>query len=84
MLANDMKKGTVVRLKGGWRATIADNKKGLIRLADVEGYVRELGSIYLHDIDYVEQRVGQAYEIEPVEFTSAQAKQVERIKAMGF
>jgi hypothetical protein len=81
MLANDMRKGTVVRLRdSGWRATIADNAKGLIRLADVEGWEREFGSIYVHDIAFVETDNGP----EPVELTTAQAKQDARIRAAGF
>ena len=81
MLANNMRKGTVVRLNGtGWRATIADNAKGLIRMADVEGFYREIGSIYVHDIAYVETPNGN----ERVELTDAQAKQDARIRAAGF
>ena len=81
MLANDMRKGTVVRLRHtGWRATIMDNKKGLIRLADVEGLYREIGSIYVHDIAYVETDQGPV----KLDFTPAQAKQITFIKAAGF
>lgn len=47
---NDLKKGTRVQLTNGWYATIADNLRGNTRLATVEGYVTELGSIYSHDI----------------------------------
>ena len=53
MLTNDIKKGTRVRLKNGWYATIMDNKKGNIRMAEVEGYYTEIGSIYAHDIQVV-------------------------------
>lgn len=36
MLSNELRKGDVVHLKGtGWRATIADNARGNIRMADV-------------------------------------------------
>ena len=81
MFANDMKQGTVVRLRGtGWRATIVDNAKGLVRLADVEGLYRETGSIYVHDIAYVESADGP----EPLELSKAQAKQDARIRAAGF
>lgn len=48
---NDLKKGTPITLKNGWAAIIMDNKKGDIRLAEVDGYVKEIGSIYAHDID---------------------------------
>jgi hypothetical protein len=81
MLANDMKKGTVVYLKGtGWRATIMDNKKGAIRMADVEGIYREIGSIYAHDIAYIVTADGPV----TVEFTKSQEKQIANIKAAGF
>jgi hypothetical protein len=81
MLANDMRKGTVVRLRStGWRATIMDNAKGLVRLADVEGLYRETGSIYVHDIAYAETPSGP----EQVELTHAQAKKDALIRAAGF
>ena len=50
MKANDIKKGTRIQLKNGWFATMADNRKGNIRYAEVEGYFTELGSIYSADI----------------------------------
>jgi len=50
MKANDLKKGDRVRLNNGWFATIEDNKKGAIRMATVEGFVTEMGSIYAADI----------------------------------
>ena len=81
MQANEMRKGTVVRLTGtGWRATIADNAKGNIRMAKVEGFVTEIGSIYIHDIAYVETADGP----ELLELSPTQAKTAARIKAAGF
>lgn len=47
---NDLKKGVRVQLRNGWYATLADNAKGNIRMADVEGICREIGSVYSHDI----------------------------------
>ena len=38
--------------KGGPIATILDNMKGNIRLAEVEGFVTEIGSVYAWDIKY--------------------------------
>ena len=86
MLANDMKKGLVVMLRGtGWRATIADNAKGLVRMATVEGLYTETGSIYVHDIAYAIVGDGAGgVTPEPVELTAAQAKQDARIRAAGF
>jgi hypothetical protein len=48
---NDLKKGTPITLRNGWAAIIMDNKKGDIRLAEVDGLAKEIGSIYAHDID---------------------------------
>jgi hypothetical protein len=47
---NDLKSGDQIRLRNGWTAVIHDNMKGQTRLAMVNGYERELGSIYSHDI----------------------------------
>ena len=47
---NDLKKGTRVLLANGWYATLADNAKGNTRMATVEGFVTETGSVYAHDI----------------------------------
>jgi hypothetical protein len=48
---NDLKKGTPITLKNGWAAIIMDNKKGDTRLAEVDGYFKEIGSVYASDID---------------------------------
>lgn len=50
MKTNDLKQGDRVQLRNGWYATIADNRKGNTRLATVEGFVTETGSVYAHDI----------------------------------
>lgn len=50
MKTNELKKGDRVQLRNGWFATIADNMKGNTRLAKVEGFVTEIGSVYSHDI----------------------------------
>jgi len=50
MKTNDLKKGTRVLLRNGWEATLMDNMKGNRRLANVEGYVTEMGSVYSHDV----------------------------------
>jgi hypothetical protein len=47
---NDLKKGTQILLSNGWGAILYDNKKGNIRLAEVDGDFKEIGSIYAHDI----------------------------------
>lgn len=83
MLANDIKKGMKLKLKGsGWNATMADNKKGVIRLCDVEGIHRELGSVYVFNIAEVLNPATGKWE--PVELTAAQLKQKQNINAFGF
>lgn len=60
---NDLKRGDIVRLRNGWKATIEDNMKGNTRLAMVDGFVRELGSVYSHDI-VIAVRADGVYNIE--------------------
>ena len=50
MKTNDIKKGMRIQLKNGWYATMEDNRKGNIRMATVEGYFTETGSVYAADI----------------------------------
>lgn len=50
MKTNDIKKGMRIVLSNGWQATMEDNKRGNIRMATVEGFYTETGSIYSHDI----------------------------------
>ncbi len=50
MFTNDLKKGTIVILRNGWRAILEDSKKGNIRDATVQGFYSERGSIYSHNI----------------------------------
>ena len=50
MKTNELKKGDCVQLMNGWFATIEDNMKGDRRMATVEGFETEMGSIYSHDI----------------------------------
>jgi hypothetical protein len=80
MLANDMKKGQTGTLRNGsllWRFEIADNKRGMIRLATVHGFVSEMGSIYVHDIATVDVG-GKA---EALELTAAQEKRAAAIRS---
>jgi hypothetical protein len=78
---NDLFSGTRVRLRNGWFATIADNKKGNTRLATVEGFYTETGSVYAHDIISVYELTTRSdknpvklEEPAPVEHTPAQLK----------
>lgn len=77
---NDLKKGTRVRLANGWYATLADNARGNTRMANVEGYVTEVGSVYAHDI--IEAQVGDAWFT--VGHTKQQVEMRQAVKTWGF
>ena len=82
MLANDMKKGQYGRLKGTqWEFRIEDNMKGVTRLATVWGFERDMGSIYIKDIDYLITESGNEI---PIQFSPAQEKQNKKIQGWGF
>lgn len=71
MKTNDLKKGARILLANGWYATIADNMRGNIRMATVEGIVTETGSVYSHDIV---RAINAAGEWENVQHTPKQDK----------
>jgi len=50
MKTNDLKRGQLIRLENGWFAILDDNRQGNTRMAIVDGFHRELGSVYSHDI----------------------------------
>lgn len=81
MFTNELKKGDRVRLRNGWFATIEDNLKGNTRLATVEGYVTEMGSVYSHDIVF---KVNPDGSMERISYTPNQLKCQQRVLAMGF
>lgn len=82
MLANDIKKGMRVRLKNGWYGTMYDNKKGNIRMCEVEGIETEIGSVYTHEIGWVQTEKDAAGSIwEPVTLSDRQAKNADSIKS---
>ncbi len=78
MKTNDIKKGTRIRLANGWNATMYDNKKGNIRMAEVEGIYTEIGSVYSHDIIAAINAEGYW---EAVEHTPAQVKLAKQLGA---
>ena len=47
---NEIKKGDRILQENGWFGTMYDNKNGNIRMAEVEGFFTEIGSVYSHDI----------------------------------
>lgn len=58
MLTKDIKKGMRMVLDNGWYATMKDNGRGTTRMAEVEGFYTETGSIYTYDIVAVQTPTG--------------------------
>ena len=79
MTTNEIKKGTRFLLRNGWYATMADNRKGNIRMATVEGDYTETGSVYAHDI--VSVLIGDTWQ--PVTMTAKQ-KDCQELNAAMF
>ena len=92
MKTNDIKKGMVIQLNNGWYGIMADNMRGNTHMVDVDGWFREIGSVYSHDIKHYWPFHGSALgaEIlvegvpEKVEHTPAQLKLKESIRSNGF
>ena len=77
---NDLKKGTRVKLANGFYATLADNARGNTRMATVEGFVTETGSVYAHDI--MEAQVSNTWVT--VNHTPQQQQMRQAVKTWGF
>ena len=84
----DVKKGARVQLKNGWFATILDNKVNAhSRMAEVEGFHTEMGSVYSTDIRKVRTEYDRDNDFEKWEAvlpTPGQLKAAETRKAFGF
>lgn len=83
---NDLKKGVRIQLSNGWYGTLADNMKGNIRMAEVEGFYTEIGSVYAHDIVLarIADETPEGFHWEHVEHTPAQLKLKKAVSALGF
>jgi len=83
MKTNDLKKGARVQLRNGWFATIEDNLKGNTRLATVEGFYTEMGSVYSHDIvvAFIKDIFGKEITRVKIEHTPAQLKLLKSVNA---
>ena len=81
MLTNQLKKGDRILMSSGWYGTIMDNLKGNTRMVDVEGFYRETGSVYSHDILFKIQEDGTQLK---VEHTKKQLDLKKQVEAMGF
>jgi len=71
MKTNDLKKGRYIKLANGWNARLWDNKRGNVRMAEVFGLSRDVGSIYSHNIM---QYLDENGTWQDVEHTPAQEK----------
>lgn len=80
MKSNELKKGDRIRLFNGWYGTIKDNMRGNTRLAEIEGYVTEIGSIYVWDI----YCCIKDYKIIRIELTDSQKQDKKRADLIGF
>jgi hypothetical protein len=76
MKTSEIKKGMRILLSNGWYATMKDNLRGSTRLAEVEGFYTETGSVYSHDIVAVEVN-GQFQKVEHTEKENKLKKQLE-------
>ena len=77
---NDIKKGMRIKLRNGWKGTMKDNMRGNTRMAEVEGYFTEIGSVYSHDI--VSVKIDGVWQ--DVEHTKSQLDLKKRVEAFGF
>ena len=70
MKSNDIKSGFKIQLNNGWFGIMRDNKKGNIRMAEICGIYKEIGSIYSHNIKSVLNPSNNEWE--NVEYTKEQ------------
>ena len=81
MKTNELKKGTRIVMRNGWEGTLMDNLKGNTRMAEIEGYCTEIGSVYAHDIMRHRDETGTWFD---VEHTDKQMKCKQLNAMMGF
>ena len=92
MKTNDIKKGMVIQLDNGWYGIMADNMRGNTRMVSVDGFYREIGSVYSHDITTawpefileINEAVEPLGAYKEVDYTPAQLKLKERVLNSGF
>lgn len=77
---NEIKKGDLGYLKNGWKFEMMDNKKGNIRMAKVHGIETEIGSIYAHEIAFIQNQDGDDVPVD----ASRYQKQTTMIQNLGF
>ena len=81
---NDLKKGDEVVLKGGQKAIIANNKRGTVRMMNIQQIYRPdtylLEDEYVHNISHVTKHLGKDG-FWTIEYSEKQRKQNALIKA---
>ena len=81
---NDLKKGDEVVLKGGQKAIIANNKRGTVRMMNIQQIYRPdtylLEDEYVHNISHVTKHLGKDG-FWTIEYSEKQRKQNATIKA---
>jgi len=79
MKTNDLKKGDIVAISGGYKAEIMDNKKGNIRMIKTFAPLyEEIGSIYAWEISWILSNKNGEILNEKIELTPAQEKAKEK------
>lgn len=75
MKTNELKKGDIVSISGGYKAEIMDNKRGNIRMIKTfPPLYEEIGSIYAWEISYILSNKNGEILNEKIELTPAQEK----------
>lgn len=75
MKTNELKKGDIVAISGGYKAEIMDNKKGNIRMVKTFAPLHEeMGSIYAWEISWILSNKNGEVLNEKIELTPAQEK----------
>ena len=82
MLANDIKEGFEVRMTHGRRAIMRDNKKGIIRVVEVEvpGQGTDVGSSYIDEMVYA--RKSEEHDWEEVEIIESHRSKLKNIRVV--
>ena len=79
MKTNELKKGDIVAISGGYKAEIMDNKKGNIRMVKTfSPLYEEMGSIYAWEILRLISNENGEVLIKEIELTPAQKKAKEK------
>jgi len=82
MLTKDLKKGTMVQLRNGWKAKTMGSARNSTTVCEVYGFVTECGSVYTHDIvGYVDDAGNYKADLE---YSKGQLKCRDSVRLMGW